>query len=240
MIKVKWSGALRVCAIGIALASAVVSGFAERDDNKEMAAEAGIHHAMLQQQLFSLPAGAYDAPTASHMTERILRIPPAMLETLIKRGVQIRLINGRLTDEPEMHLLRGKSPRGWESSGITWDDVPGVGGKPVIVRIGYSHTGMGHGSANLELHETFHAIDSYVLDNISSSRVFRAVFEEEAHLLFGGKQYEELYPEEYFAEASCLLFVSPDTRALVAAKAPETYRFLNILYRGYDYLSTLD
>ena len=233
-------GALRVCAIGIALVSAVMSGFAEHDDNRESAVEIGIHHAMMQQQLFSLPVGVYDAPAATQMTERILRIPPAMLETLIKRGVQIRLINGRLTDEPEMQLLRGKSPRGWESSGITWDDIPGVGGKPVIVRIGYSHTGMGHGSANLELHETFHAIDSFVLDNISSSRAFRTLFEEEAHLLFGGKQYEELYPEEYFAEASCLLFVSPDTRTLVAAKAPETYRFLNILYRGYDYLSTLD
>lgn len=222
------------------MVSAVMSGFTQSHDSKQSAAEAGIHSLLLQQRLFALPAGVYDATAASEMTERILQLPPAMLEILIKRGVQIRLISGRLTDEPEMQLLRGLSPRGWESSGITWDDIPGVGGKPVIVRIGYSHSGMGHGSANLELHETFHAIDLFVLDNISSSRAFQELFELEAHQLFGGKQYEELYPEEYFAEASCLLFVSHESRALVAVKAPETYRFLNMLYRSYDYVSSLD
>ncbi|MFS0727826.1 anthrax toxin lethal factor-related metalloendopeptidase [Paenibacillus sp. 1P07SE] len=239
MNRLIWGAVLRRCVICITLASTAFAGFVEVRDVNSSVAEAAIHNGSLKQRLFALPAGAYDAALADQMTERVLRIPPAMLELLVERGVQIRLISGLLTDEPEMQGLRGHTPRGWERSGLTWDDIPGVGGKPVIVRIGFSHSGMGHSSANLELHETFHAIDTHVLGGISSSRPFMALFRAEAHLLFGGKHYEERYPEEYFAEASTLMFVSPESRALVAAKAPKTYRYLNLLYRGYAYLSKL-
>ena len=113
-------------------------------------------------------------------------------------------------------------PRGWENTGFTWSDIPGVGGNPVIVRIGYSDKGMGHGSVNLELHETFHAIDRYVLDDRSEIPEFRALFREEAAGLFAGNRYEELFPEEYFAEVASIIYLYEKTRRTVRVKLPKT------------------
>ncbi|HUC90988.1 MAG TPA: hypothetical protein VMS09_03040 [Paenibacillus sp.] len=118
--------------------------------------------------------------------------------------------------------MKNVVPRGWENTGFTWSDIPGVGGNPVIVRIGYSDKGMGHGSVNLELHETFHAIDRYVLDDRSEIPEFRALFREEAAGLFAGNRYEELFPEEYFAEVASIIYLSETTRRTVRDKLPKT------------------
>jgi hypothetical protein len=197
-------------------------------------AEAAISRSFWEKQLFTLPQEPYDEETAKLMVDRILRIEPDVLETLVYQGVRIKLVNGPITDEPEMAALKGVVPRGWENTGKTWSDIPGVGGNPVIVRIGFSEEGMGHGSYNLELHETFHAIDDYVLQGASASSAFMAAFHEEAGSLFGGNGYEELYPEEYFAEAAAMLYYSDDTRALAQTTLPKTYAFLTGILAAHE------
>jgi hypothetical protein len=153
--------------------------------------------------LIVLPAEAYDQEEADLMIERLLVIPDDVLETLVYHGVKIILVNGSITDVPEYADLKGVTPRGWEGTGKTWDDIPGTGGNPTVVRIGYSEMGMGHGSYNLELHETFHAIDDYVFDSVSQTQAFLEIFYKEAGQLFDDG-YGDTYPEEYFAEAACM------------------------------------
>jgi hypothetical protein len=181
-------------------------------------------------QLIELPASSYNKQDANSMISRIKQFQPNILNRLVQNGVKIRLITGKLTDEPEYKELKGVTPRGWEGTGKTWDDIPGVGGNPVILRIGYSDRGKGHGSLNLELHETSHAIDIHVFNNISQSEAFTKIFKQEAKQLFPANSYMDSYSEEYFAESSCMFVYSLETRNKVKRIAPLTYAFFADLY----------
>ncbi|SED15297.1 S-layer homology domain-containing protein [Paenibacillus sp. GP183] len=181
-------------------------------------------------QLIELPASSYNKQEADSMISRIKQFQPNILARLVQNGVKIRLITGKLTDEPEYRQLKGVTPRGWEGTGKTWDDIPGVGGKPVILRIGYSDSGHEHGSLNLELHETSHAIDINVFNNISQGTGFTQLFKKEAKLLFPANAYMDSYSEEYFAESSCMFVYSLETRNKIKRVAPLTYAFFARLY----------
>jgi Pro-Pro endopeptidase len=181
-------------------------------------------------QLIELPASSYNKQDADSMISRIKQFQPDILARLVQNGVKIRLITGKLTDEQEYKGLKGVTPRGWEGTGKTWDDIPGVGGNPVILRIGYSDSGHGHGSLNLELHETSHAIDIHVFNNISQSDKFTQLFKKEAKQLFPASSYMDSYSEEYFAESSCLFVYSLETRNKIKRIAPLTYAFFANLY----------
>ncbi len=93
-------------------------------------------------------------------------------------------------------LFKGVVPKGWEGTGKTWDDVPGLGGSTVALRIGFSNKGKGHDAINLELHETAHAIDHIVLNDISKSAQFKQIFAKEGRSL-GNVNYLGVYPEEF-------------------------------------------
>jgi hypothetical protein len=185
-------------------------------------------------QLIELPSSSYNQQEAGSMMTRIGLITPDILERLVQNKVKIRLINGKLTDEPEYKDLKGVTPRGWEGTGKTWDDIPGIGGNPVILRIGFSENGHGHGSLNLELHETSHAIDMYVLDNISQSEKFMKIFDQEAKRLFPSNGYMDAYAEEFFAESSCMYFYSNPSRNHLKRIAPLTYSFFTDIYESPD------
>jgi hypothetical protein len=184
----------------------------------------------LIQELIQLPVSSYDAQETHAMVSRIERINADILERLVQNKVKIRLITGKLTDEPEYRNLKGVTPRGWEGTGKTWDDIPGIGGNPVILRIGYSENGKGHGSLNLELHEISHAIDMFVFESISQSEEFKNLFDKEAAHLYPNNNYMDAYAEEYFAETSCMYFYSDETRTEIKDTAPLTYAFFNNIY----------
>ncbi|RFU61161.1 hypothetical protein D0466_19185 [Peribacillus glennii] len=156
------------------------------------------------------------------MLSRLDNIPAKLLKQLYENGYNIKLVNGPITNEPEMEEFKGVTPRGWEGTGLTWDDVPGAGGNPVIVRIGYSERGKGHGAINLELHETAHAID-YMLD-ISHSSKFIKVWKAEQKKVLKASYYQ--YPEEYFAETFAMYYLSSASRKQLSAKAPLTVKFI--------------
>ncbi|WP_458259920.1 anthrax toxin lethal factor-related metalloendopeptidase, partial [Staphylococcus hominis] len=67
------------------------------------------------------------------------KINNPILYSLYKNNVHIKLINFPITYLSEYSYLRGQIPRGWEGTGYTWDYVPGIGGNPVVARIGYSN-----------------------------------------------------------------------------------------------------
>lgn len=177
-----------------------------------------------------LPSGDYDIKEADAMVERLNKIPVHILSKLHEKNVKIKLTNDIITNEPELKYLKGVTPRGWEGTGLTWDDVPGVSESIVVVRIGYSNTGHGHNSFNLEIHETMHAIDRIVFNEVSGTKEFMEVFNKEATVNYKDDGYVSVYPTEYFAEAASLYVYSDTTRNELKENTPLTYDFLDKLF----------
>lgn len=181
-------------------------------------------------QIVVLPNADYNKAAADKMISRLSAIPASLLQGLKDNSVKIKLVNGKITDEPEFAQYKGVTPRGWENTGLTWDDVPGVSSNVVIARIGYSNKGKGHNGQNLELHETFHAIDRLVLNNVSSSAAFQNVWKQEADVNYKNDGYVSVYSTEYFAETATLYFYSEETRKELKEDMPLTYDFLDKLF----------
>lgn len=177
-----------------------------------------------------LPQTDYNKTEAGKMIDHLSLIPASMLKGLKDNGVKIKLVNGKITDEPEFSQYKGVTPRGWEGTGLTWDDVPGVSSNIVIVRIGYSDKGKGHNGQNLEIHEAFHAIDRLVLNNISSSTAFTDIWKKESGVDYKGDGYVSAYSTEYFAETATLYLYSDKTRSHLKKDMPLTYEFLDKLF----------
>lgn len=175
----------------------------------------------------------YDVEEAQNMIDRVSKINERLISETQKAGVSLILTDFPVTYLPEYLYLKGVVPRGWEGTGLTWDDVPGIGGIPVTAaRIGYSDYGRGHSTVNLELHELSHAIDSAAAGlDISNLEEFAKIHEEEYEPLFHDHVvfYYFAYIEEYFAEAMALYYLNEDTKAKLLERAPKTYHFIETL-----------
>lgn len=183
-------------------------------------------------KLVVLPSGDYNHSEAAAMKQRLEKIPPSILNGLYSKGVKIKFTQGAITNEPELAYLKGVVPRGWEGTGLTWDDVPGVSELIVAVRIGYSEKGKGHNSLNLEMHETLHAVDRLVFNEVSSTEEFKTIFNKEANVKYKDDGYVSMYPIEYFAEAASLYLYSDTTRNDLKSSMPLTYEFMAKLFAG--------
>ncbi|TCJ06489.1 hypothetical protein E0Y62_00640 [Cytobacillus praedii] len=181
--------------------------------------------------MVTLPKEEYNTTAVEQVKERLGHLPEPILTQLIDHQIHIHLVNGPITDTAEYAHLKGVAPRGWEDTNKTWDDVPGVGGgKAVVVRIGYSERGSGHGSINLELHELAHSVDSILKNHVSSSEAFNAIWNLEKGRLFLSEKYFLNYREEYFAEAFALYYRDDNSRAKLQRLAPLTYQFIESLF----------
>ncbi|WAA13276.1 anthrax toxin lethal factor-related metalloendopeptidase [Fervidibacillus halotolerans] len=177
-----------------------------------------------------LPTGEFDHMEAKTIIQRIASLPDPLLQKIENNGIKIQLFIGSLTDFPSTKHLRGKTPRGYTNS-ITWDDVPGIGGGTIIlVKIGASNRGNGHGSINLELHELGHSVDQIVFHGIRMDPNFLEIWQEEVANLFQGEGYFLNYPEEYFAETFAMFYTDRNTKKILKEKAPKTYSILSKLY----------
>ncbi|SFA92416.1 MULTISPECIES: toxin [unclassified Bacillus (in: firmicutes)] len=180
-------------------------------------------------EIIFLPEGSFDQKQAAQIINRLNHLPRPLLEKVQKEGIHVKLFTGKLTDNPTAKHLKGKVPRGYRSN-ATWDDVPGIGGsKTVLVKIGSSEQGMGHGSVNLELHELAHSIDRYVLFGLKNNSHFLEIWNDEKNALFPQRVYFLHFPEEYFAEAFSMYFLNQETRNNLKLKAPKTYNFIKNL-----------
>ncbi|WP_042355353.1 anthrax toxin lethal factor-related metalloendopeptidase [Bacillus rubiinfantis] len=186
------------------------------------------HDSPLLNDIIVLPAQSFDEQEAAAMIGRIATLPRSILSKLNRNHITIKLFTGKLTDNPTARSLTGKKPRGYKTA-ITWDDVPGIGGgKVVLVKIGSSEKGKGHGSVNLELHELAHSLDNYVFMNISQTKAFEQAWEQEHNMLFPENSYFQ-YPEEYFAETFAMYYLNKDTNAQLQQKAPKTFEIIKNL-----------
>lgn len=184
----------------------------------------------LVKRLVLLPEEPFNELEAMEMINRLSHIHPNLLKKSIDNGIQIKLFTDKLTDEPSAQHLKGLKPRGYSDAGPTWDDVPGIGGsKLVLVKIGNSERGKGHGSLNLELHELAHSIDRSVFHFVRDDKIFQYVWKKEVNTLFPNQSYFANFPEEYFAEVFAYYYFSASSRTYLKEKAPLTYELFTKL-----------
>ncbi|WP_078546268.1 anthrax toxin lethal factor-related metalloendopeptidase [Litchfieldia alkalitelluris] len=188
------------------------------------------------EEIIILPETHFNETEAIQMITRISNINTHLLEKLRDENIQVVLFTGKLTDLPSASHLKGEKPRGYSENGPTWDEVPGIGGSRVILaKVGNSHKGEGHGSANLELHEIAHTFDRLVFGEVRNDPEFKKIWIEEADKLFPNQNYFISFPEEYFAEAFVYYFLSEQTSKELKAKAPLTYSyFFNLFQRNVE------
>ncbi|MDF2856935.1 MAG: hypothetical protein K0Q87_2786 [Neobacillus sp.] len=180
-------------------------------------------------QMIVLPENLFDQKEAASIINRMGSLPDSMLKNINNQGIILKLFTGKLTDNPTASRLAGVTPRGYHSK-TTWDDVPGIGGtKVVLVEIGHSEKGKGHGSVNLELHEMAHSIDRYLFENSSKGKEFQLIWEEERGLIFPGNIYLIMYPEEYLAETFAMYYLNESSQKMLQSKAPRTFNFIKNL-----------
>ncbi|MFJ5757664.1 toxin [Neobacillus sp. NPDC093182] len=180
-------------------------------------------------EMILLPKSLFNEKAAASIITRISNLPEALLEKINDQDITLKLFTGKLTDNQTARYLTGQIPRGYNSQ-TTWDEVPGIGGSQVVlVKIGHSEKGKGHGSVNLELHEMAHSIDKLVFQNVSKNNEFQLIWEEERGILFPGNSYFILHAEEYFAETFAMYYLNEETKVQLKKLAPQTYDFIQTL-----------
>ncbi|PLT34950.1 toxin [Bacillus sp. V5-8f] len=180
--------------------------------------------------LFLFSNLSFDSEEAFLIIDAINQIPSSIIDRLLQHGVKVKLFTGHLTDNKSARHLKGQVPRGYKDASRTWDDVPGMGGsRNVLVKIGASRKGSGHGSVSLELHELAHTIDTIVYGKIRDDEEFLRIWRKEAPVLFPGESYFLLYPEEYFAESFAMFYKDKKYNDLLKRKAPETFEYIQQL-----------
>ena len=112
--------------------------------------------------------GSATAADARLVRAELERMPMGALEIMTNNGTKVVASRDNITDYRTD--LKGVTPRGWDPAD-TWDIVPGVylpdTNEVVIATVGHGTTagahvpvsGEGHGSHNLTIHESFHAVD---------------------------------------------------------------------------------
>jgi Pro-Pro endopeptidase len=181
-------------------------------------------------EMVLLPKSLFDEKAAAGIITRMADLPETLLEKVNEQGITLKLFTGKLTDNQTARYLAGQIPRGYNSQ-TTWDEVPGIGGSQVVlVKIGSSEKGKGHGSVNLELHEMAHSIDKLVFQNISKNKEFKLIWEEERGILFPGNSYFLLHAEEYFAETFAMYYLNDETKLQLKEAAPQTYNFFKRIH----------
>ncbi|WHX98991.1 toxin [Neobacillus sp. DY30] len=181
-------------------------------------------------EIILLPKSLFDEKAAAGIITRISNLPETLLEKINEEDITLKLFTGKLTDNQTARYLAGQIPRGYNTQ-TTWDEVPGIGGSQVVlVKIGHSEKGKGHGSVNLELHEIAHSIDNLVFQNISKDKEFQLIWEEERGILFPGNSYFILHAEEYFAETFAMYYLNDKTKLELKKLAPQTFDFFQRLH----------
>ncbi|RSD26286.1 anthrax toxin lethal factor-related metalloendopeptidase [Mesobacillus subterraneus] len=179
--------------------------------------------------LVVLPEKDFDQAEAAMIINRLTVLPETMLRKAVNSNIKVKLFEGSLTDNPTASHLKGVVPRGYTSK-KTWDQVPGIGGsRTVLVKIGSSEKGKGHGSVNLELHEFAHSLDRHVYGGIRQEERFLEIWKRESRLLFPGRAYFLDYPEEYFAESFAMFHIGGMPSKLLKEAAPQTYQYIEAL-----------
>ncbi len=153
-----------------------------------------------QAQALVSAGGSATEADARVVVAELAKLPVDVLRYMADNGVRVVVAQGSVTDY--LTELQGVRPRGWPP-GATWDTVPGLAhGSEVVIAVRDGKVpapGDGHGSHNLVIHETFHAIDH--VGGFSENSDFRAAHNADTSSLdayetqAGAAGREEAYAE---------------------------------------------
>lgn len=161
--------------------------------------------------------GSGTAVDAALVETELAKLPPKALQVLLDNNVKVIAARGSVTDYATD--LKGVHPRGWPP-GATWDSVPGAympdRNAVVIATTGHGTaagphvpvTGEGHGSQNITVHETTHAVDAFAdPQSNSSSPDFTAARNSDFSGLTAYEQQSGAGgPSETYAESSARVY----------------------------------
>jgi len=137
-------------------------------------------------RLLVVPGGSGTAEDADAVVREAMMLPPFVLDLFERRTIRIIACRGGVTDFERN--LRGVTPRGWEGTGRTWDNVPGTyfdDRRRVVIATIAAGAGRAvptaasglHGSASLVVHESLHGYDYAQQHAVLRDRTFVAARE---------------------------------------------------------------
>lgn len=184
----------------------------------------------LVNRLLQLPT-TYDANEVNKIKAAMANVDRSYLHGMVNVDSKVRLINGKITDQPEFAIVKGKMVPGTR---IYYDDVPGAcNGLLACVRLGLPD------SDSTALHEVGHVVNNYVMKNAAWHSQFVPLWNMEAALFTTNTHFIN-YPDEYYAQTFADYFRNTTTRSQLLTKAPLTYNYFNLysipkLYKN-DYI----
>lgn len=180
----------------------------------------------------SIPGGQGTADDVAAIVPHAALLPDYILHRFKRKGVRFIACRGNVTDfESSLH---GKVPRGWEKTGKTWDDVPGVflpdKNRVVIatvdsdgVRIIPDRSFHTHGSIDLLVHESLHGYDFAGGHAVTNDHRFRDARTADLDRLdVYEKQDGDAGLQETFAESGAMFLATP---ADMAAHLPALHAY---------------
>jgi hypothetical protein len=156
-------------------------------------------------------AGTATAADREAVLREVAKLPVGGLQALRDQGIRITVVRNSVVEA--LPNLKGVRPRGWPP-GTGWDTVPGTydpNTHQVVIATrngSVPATGNGHGSSDLVVHETGHAIDAAVSGH--NSAAFQAARNQDlASLPPYQTQPGEAGLQETYAESMALYRSNP-------------------------------
>lgn len=178
----------------------------------------------VQARELSVPGGQGTGDDVATIVAHAAMLPGYVLRRFKRKGVRFIACRDSVTDFETS--LRGKVPRGWEKTGKTWDDVPGVflpNSNRVVIATIEAHgdriipdRSFGtHGSINLLVHESLHGYDFVGGHAVTRDPQFLASRTIDLERLDPyEKQDGEAGLQETFAESGACFLATPDDLAV--------------------------
>ena len=173
----------------------------------------------VQARELSVPGGRGTINDVNAIVTHAAMLPGYVLNHFKRKGVRFIACRDSVTDFEAS--LRGKVPRGWEKTGKTWDDVPGVflpdRNRVVIATIESNGARIipdrsfgTHGSIDLLVHESLHGYDFAGGHAVTRDPRFLAARNADLDRLDDyEKQAGEAGLEETFAESGARFLAAP-------------------------------
>jgi hypothetical protein len=168
--------------------------------------------------------GTATAADRAAVLAEVEKLPLGALKALEKEGMKITVVKDSVVEA--LPALKGVKPRGWPP-GSGWENVPGLydpATKQVVIATrngAVPATGNGHGSANLVIHETGHAIDAAL--NGNKDAAFQAARNKDLAKLPGYEtQPGDAGLQESYAESLARYYGNP---AASQATNPELHKY---------------
>lgn len=157
------------------------------------------------------------------------KLPPHLTKELVNRGRELRLIYGKLTNDPS---FRSQTTIDGRETG----NVLGIGGSAywkrptrIVVDRLHDRSQNGHGSVDLYLHEEAHTIDStYGQSLISKTKKWVTIHKIPSVRAYLKKYLNDAYvnsAEESFAELFARFHAGPEPRDELYAQVPEVAEY---------------